>query len=183
MTTADQLAPHTKKNSRYNWIGLIVALAALAACLLFVLPAALAGNLFFAADVISGMPAQAIVYYHGQMYVYVPGDPQYDTIVDAAYQTLYHEIGIVGGFGWPEARYEQARTEGIAVELLYSEPVKIPGRRVDIADPVRLFFPLEVFGHEGEVVFRGGRDSYWGLPIHVDTLDRLRTAVEQVVNG
>jgi hypothetical protein len=60
--------------------------------------------------------------------------------------------------------------------------VKLPGNRMDIADPTRLFFPLEVFGHEGEVVFRGGRSDYWGLPIRVESLDPMRGIAEAIVS-
>ncbi len=172
-----------RRRSRYNWIGLVGMLIVAAICLLFLLPAALSGNLLFSADVVRGAPVQIALYYRGQSFIYEPGDPEYDLLLEAANATLVHETGFYEGFGWREERFDQARREGVAVELLYAEPVKVPGRRVDIADPIRLFFPLEVFGHEGELVFRGGRTEYWGLPIRVDTLDRLRDAVDQVVNG
>ncbi len=168
---------------KYNWIGLLAMLVGIFACFLFVLPAALSGNLLFASNVITQQPAQVTIYYDGDSYTYEPGDPQYDALVSAANETLANETGFWEGFGWSEERFTQARAEGIAVEFLYAQPVKIPGRRVDIADPTRLFFPLEVFGHTGEMVFRGGHLEYWGLPIRVDTLDRMRAAVEQIVHG
>lgn len=171
-----------KRRSEYNWAGLIIALATVGMCLLFVLPAALSGNPFFAFGRINRRPIQAIVYYEGEALVFTPDDPEYDRLVEACYTALAHEIGFAE-WGWSEQRFEQARTEGIAVELIYDRPVKLPGSRLDIADPTRLFFPLEVFGHEGEVVFRGGSHEYWGRPIRVDTLDPVREAVQQITGG
>lgn len=165
---------------RYNWVGLGIAMLLLfAACM--ILLALLSGNALFATDVITTRPAQVVVYHSGERLIYEPGDPEYGQLVDAAYETLYNESGIVEGLGWSDARFTQAREEGIAVELLYTEPVKLPGIRIDIADPTRLFFPLEVFGHSGEVVFRGSQDEYWGLPIRVESLDALRSAVNEIV--
>lgn len=169
------------RRSAYNWFGLIGMLALLIGCLFVALPAALSGNILFATDVITEQPVQAVIYYEGETIILEPGDADYNVIVEAAYETLGNETGIVEGVGWSEERFTQARSEGNAVELLYAEPVKIPGQRVDIADPTRLFFPLEVFGHDGDYVFRGGREEYWGLPIRVDTFDRLRAAVDDVM--
>lgn len=170
------------RKNHYNWIGLVIALFIIAFCFLFALPAALSGNILFSSNIVTGRPIQVAVYYEGETTVYEPGDPEYDRLVAAANETLANETGFFEGVGWSEERFHQARTEGIAVELLYAEPVKLPGRRVDISDPTRLFFPLEVFGAstEMQMVFRGGRDEYWGLPIRVDTLDRLRNAVDEV---
>ena len=167
-------------NRRYNWLGLIVALLLLAACLLYLLPAILSGNLFFAVNHIRTKPIQAIVYYHGQTNIYAPDSQEYNKLVDACYETLYNQVGITE-MGWSDERFEQARTEGVAVELLYAEPVKLPGQRLDIADPVQLFFPLDVHGFDKEIVFRGDADEYWGRPIHVDTLDRVRIVVEDIM--
>ena len=168
------------QNRRYNWLGLVVALTLLATCLLFLLPAALSGNLFFAVNNIRLKPIQVTIYYQGETEIYTPGSQEYDSLVEACYETLYHHIGIAE-LGWSDERFDQIRTEGIAVELLYAEPVKLPGKRLDIADPVRLFFPLELFGFDSEVVFRGDPGNYWGLPIQVDTLDRVRAAVKEIV--
>lgn len=167
--------------SSWNWLGLIGSLALLLVCFLFGLPAILSGNLLFATDIITGEPVQVMVYHHGASYTFEPGDPEYDLIVEAANTTLGQEAGYYE-WGWSEERFEQARSEGIAVELIYADPVKIPGNRVDIADPTRLFFPLEVFGADGEVVFRGGHREYWGLPIRVHTLDRMREVTETIVS-
>lgn len=169
------------QNRRYNWLGLVVALSLVAVCLLFLLPAALSSNLLFAVNSIRVRPIQVTVYYRGQTEVYMPDSQEYDRLVDACYETLYNQIGIVE-MGWSDKQFEQARAEGLAVELLYSEPVKLPGQRLDIADPLRLFFPLDIRGSKSEVVFRGAADDYWGLPIHVDTLDRVRTVVEEIMS-
>ena len=45
----------------------------------------------------------------------------------------------------------------------------------------RLFIPLNVFGHEGEVIFRGSVDDYWAAPIRVDTLDRVRSVANMII--
>lgn len=168
------------KRRSLNLIGLIVGLLLAGICMLFVVPALLSGNIFFAVGVINKKPIQAVIYYEGETYVYGPNDPEYDILVDACYATLRNENGFLE-WGWSDMRFSQARSEGIAVELFYEEPVKLPGKRLDIADPTRLFFPLYVFGFEGEIVFRGGEGEYWGRPIRVDTLDRVRNAVEQIV--
>lgn len=164
---------------KYNWLGLALALVAAGVCLLFVLPAVLANNPLFTIDYISERPAQVVVYYHGQNVVFLPGSEEYDQLVTACYQALYTETGVYE-MGWSGRRFAEARTEGVAVELIYTEPVKLPGRRVTMADPTRLFFPLEVFGFEGEVVFRGRDETYWGLPIRVASLDPVREAVEAI---
>jgi len=179
-TSIGRVLDKVTQNRRYNWFGLIVALALLGACLLFLLPAALSGNLFFAIDNIRVKPIQVTVYYQGEIEIYTPGSQEYNSLVEACYETLYHHIGITE-LGWSAERFDQVRTEGIAVELLYAEPVKLPGKRLDIADPVRLFFPLELFGFDSEVVFRGDPSRYWGLPIQVDTLDRVRAVVEGIM--
>lgn len=171
-------------SGKWNFLGLIVALLVIGACLLFVVPASLSDNLLFASDQIDQKPIQVILYQSGKSRVYTSGDPEYTELLEACYKTLANEIGM-SEMGWSDARFAQARGEGTAVELIYAQPVKLPGKRVDVADTYRLFFPLEVFGAQGEIVFRGGQgeDSYWGLPIHVDTLDRVRAVVEQIVNA
>lgn len=166
-------------SKQVNFKGLIIALALVLICLLFVIPAILSNNLLFAFNTIQGMPARVAIYRDGQAYDFYPGSQEYEMLVDAAYKTLYNEIGVEES-GWSSARFEQARSEGIAVELFYDEPVRIPGKRVDIADTYRLFFPLEVYGWNSEVVFRGGLNMYWALPVRVDTLDRLRDAIVQI---
>ncbi len=169
---------------RLNFLGLIIALLLLGICLLFLLPAALSGNLLFAFGHIGDKPAQVILYHTGQTLVFYPDDPEYDLLVDACYETLRHPLG-VGEIGWSDGRFEQARKEGIAVELLYAEPVKLPGERIDIADPTRLFFPVDVRGAagSGEVVFRGGGTFYWGGPIRVDTLEPVAEAINTIISG
>lgn len=166
-------------SKRTNLIGLLIALALALACLLFVVPAILADNPLFAFDTITARPTHVTVYDGGEATTFYPDSEEYDVLVEAAYQTLYNEIGLEES-GWSSLRFEQARAEGLAVELFYDEPVRIPGKRVDIADTYRLFFPLDVFGWDSDVVFRGGRNLYWGLPVRVDTLDRLREAVAQL---
>gem|GEM_PF-2233374 len=171
-----------KKKSFYNWAGLVVALLIVGVCLLFAIPAALSGNLLFATDIILQRPSQVIVYDKGQTYTFERSDPEFDTLVNTAYQAIGTENGI-REYGWSTARFEQARTTGTAVEFVYSEPVKLPGKRIDIADPTRLFFPLDVFGttNEPDMVFRGDENKYWAVPIRVDTLDPLREAVNKIV--
>lgn len=164
---------------RFNPLGLIVAFILMIACLMGLL-AILSGNPFYAFNRISEEPSQVIIYYDGETYFYEPDSEEYDLLVEAAYETLRNEQG-VAEFGWASSRFDQARTEGDAIELVYADPVKIPGNRVDIADVYRLFFPLDVFGWSSDVVFRGGRTMYWGLPVRVDTLDRLRDAVDEVI--
>ncbi len=163
-----------------NWLGLAIAVVLPGLCLLFVIPAMLSNNIFFAVDRIEAEPVQVVVYYGGDVYAFEPDDAEYDLLVDACYATLYEQNGF-NEWGWSDARFHQARSEGMAVELLYAEPVKLPGNRVNAADPTRLFFPLNVFGFSGEVVFRGGESDYWGGPIRVDTLDRVRDAVCEVL--
>jgi hypothetical protein len=170
-----------RRTKTANWFGLLFALALVFGCLLYALPAALSGNVLFATKIINERPAQAILYHDGESAVFEPGDPEYDLLVDAAYETLGAQMGF-NEWGWSDERYEQARAEGTALELIYTDPVKLPGNRMDIADPTRLFFPLYVFGHEGEVVFRGGQEEYWGLPIRVDSLDRVRTVAADIVS-
>jgi hypothetical protein len=167
-------------NPRYNWIGLVVSLAAVLFCFLYAVPAFLSGNALWGLDTISARPIQAILYNRGQTLIYEPGSKKYDLLVKAAYTTIYNQIG-VSEAGWSEARFMKARAEGLALELIYNEPVKLPGRRIDISDPSRLFFPLDVYGWTSEVVFRGGERGYWGLPLHIDSLDPLRQAVAKVL--
>lgn len=166
---------------RANWLGLSLSLALLFGCLLFGLPAVLSGNLLFATRIIQQRPVQVILYHQGESYTFEPGDSEYDQFVEVGYTLLGNEMGF-HEWGWSDERYAQARAEGTAVEFIYAEPVKLPGNRMDIADPTRLFFPLEVFGHEGEVVFRGGRSDYWGLPIRVESLDPMRGIAEAIVS-
>ena len=173
----------TRRRISYNWLGLLVVLIAVALCFLFVLPAALASNVAFFSKSISTLPAQVMVYYDGETYIYQQGDTEYDQIVEVAYDILGEERGIQDGFGWSDSRFEQARSDGNAVEFIYAEPVKLPGRRVDAAAPVRLMFPLNVFGHSGEMVLRGGQEDYWGAPIRVPSLDPLRETVDNIIVG
>lgn len=171
----------TKEERPFNVGGLIVALALPGLCLLLVLPAILSNNLLFATDWVLQEPEYAVIFYKGDTYIFEPGDPEYDSLVEVCNTTLAHENGFVE-WGWSDQRFEQARTEGIAVELIYGDPVKVPGSRMDIGDMYRLFFPLEVHGFSGEVVFRGGESEYWGNPIRVETLDWLREMVEQIIS-
>ena len=163
-----------------NLAGLLIALGLLAGCFFFAIPAALSDNIFFAVGRISERPEQVVLYHDGQTYEYLPTSIHYDRIVDTAYQIIRKEAG-VDESGWSETRFTQARTEGTAVEMIYNEPVKLPGSRVDIADTYRLFIPLEVFGWNNEVIFRGGHTMYWGLPIRVDSLDPLREVIADVL--
>jgi hypothetical protein len=161
--------------------GLAVAIIALGVCLLYVLPAILSDNILFATSAITVKPIQAIVYYEGKTTIYEPSQPGYDTLIDGAYKTLSLENGFEE-MGWSDARFQQARSEGIAVELIYTEPVKLPGNRMNIADVYRVFFPLKVFGFEGNYVFRGGLNDYWGAPTRVDNMDAVNEAVNTVIN-
>ena len=140
----------------------------------------MSNNLLFASGRIIEKPVQAILHYEGETYIFQPGDPQYDALIEASYVTLLFENGFME-MGWAEERFAQVKAEGDAVELIYAQPVKVPGARFDMGDTYRLFFPLDVFGFEGEVVFRGGDSQYWGNPLRVDTLDRIRGTVNQIV--
>lgn len=173
---------HRPAPRKFNWLGFIATLAIPALCLLFAVPAFLSDNLLFATNAIPQKPYQVVLYYDGESYVYEPGDREYGVLVDAAYATLATQNGFQE-WGWSDTRFQQARIEGDALEFLYLEPVKIPGNRLDIADTYRLFFPLDVFGWDAEVVFRGGDSSYWGAPIRVDNFDELRGAVAEVVSA
>ncbi len=163
-----------------SWFGLLMALAAMFACLFFALPAALSGNILFATNIIQGKPVQIAIYHDGDIITLEPDQAGYDELVSALYASLGDEIGYYE-WGWSEERFAQARIEGISIELIYAEPVKLPGNRLDIADPTKLFVPLDVFGYEGEAVFRGGRSGYWALPIHVKTLDMVRAITEEII--
>jgi hypothetical protein len=165
---------------RYNWLGLVFAFGLVMFCLLGVLPAALSGNPWFSTGYIDKEPDEIHVYYKGKSETFMPGDPEYDRIVSVAYEVIRSENG-VDEVGLSDGRLEQARSEGIGVEMLYKEPVKLPGRRIDIADPTRIFIILEAFGYKGEFIWRGGRSEYWGLPIRVPTLDPLRRVVEDIM--
>jgi len=172
-------------NPRYNWIGLILSLAVMFFCFLFVLPAFLSGNPLWAFNTIPSRPIQAILYTENGPLIFEPGSKDYDLLVNAAYDAIYKQVG-VSDVGWNEQRFAEARQDGLALELIYNEPVKLPGRRIDISDPTRLFFPLDVFGWTNssaysEVIFRGGERSYWGLPIHAESLDPVREAAQQVL--
>jgi len=170
---------HTSMGS---WLSLIGVLAGLLACFFFALPAALSGNLLFATNVIQGKPVQIALYHDGEVTTFETGDAEYDRLTEAVYTALGNEIGYYE-WGWSEARFDQARAQGTSIELLYAEPVKLPGNRLDIADPTRLFVPLDVFGYEGEAVFRGGRSGYWALPIHVETLDAVRAIAQEIAEA
>ena len=82
------------RRSSTRLIGLIVAFVLLGACLFFALPAILSGNLLFATGNISGRPAQVVVYHEGKKWTFKPGDPEYDKLVDTAYDAIRHENGI-----------------------------------------------------------------------------------------
>jgi hypothetical protein len=169
--------PHTSMGS---WLGLVAALGGLFACLFFALPAALSGNILFATNIIQGKPVQAVIYHDGSTITLSPDDPEYDQLVNSVYTALGNEIGYYE-WGWSEERFTQARAEGISLEFMYARPVKLPGNRIDIADPTRLFIPLDVFGYEGDAVFRGGRSGYWALPIHLASLDDIRTVTDEII--
>lgn len=164
----------------FNLVGILTSFLLLGVAF-FVLVALLSGNVFFATKRIVEKPYQVIVYYEGKTVFFEPGDPEYDRLVAAAYDAIADETGLAE-WGWSEQRFESARNEGIAVEFMYLDPVKLPGNRLDIADAYRLFFPLEVFGWQGEVVFRGGDETYWGAPIRVKSLDPLRRAVDDITD-
>lgn|SRR5574341_145391 len=170
---------YQKKKS--NVAGLLIALGGVALCLLFFVPAMLSGNMLFATAIIPQTPHEIAVYAGGQTFTYKPGDAEYDLLVDAAYDSIATQNGF-HEWGWSAERFEAARKEGVAVELFYNEPVKLPGSRVDIGDVYRLFIPLDVFGFTGgNVVFRGGDDTYWGAPLRLGTLDPLRQTVNEIV--
>ena len=168
----------TKKKT--NIAGLLLTLAVPGLCLFVLLPAMLSGNALATMNTIANLPDEVVVYYNGQSVSYTPQDEEYDLLVDAAYDVIVDETGI-HEMGWADDRFNQARSEGIALEMFYSRPVKLPGNRVDIGDVYRLFIPLEVFGFNDAVVFRGGTDSYWGAPLRVENLDILREMVDSII--
>ena len=173
-------AQSMRRSAAMNWLGLAFSLMLILICMLFALPAILSGNLLFATDVISVRPSQVILYHAGKSYTFEPGEPEYDLLVNAANETLMHENGI-NEWGWSDQQFEQVRHQDTALEMIYTDPVKLPGSRFDIADPIRLFFPLMVNGHQGEIIFRGGSDDYWAAPIRVDTLDRVRSIANAII--
>jgi len=169
--------PRKKKT---NVWGLLLALGLPAACLIFVVPAMLSGNALFATDIIVQTPYEIVLYHDGQELSYLPGDVGYDLLLDASYEAIATQNGF-NEWGWSERRFNQARTEGTAVEMFYSEPVKLPGSRVDVADVYRLFIPLEVFGaSDANMVFRGGESEYWGAPLRLATLDPVYEIVTEL---
>jgi hypothetical protein len=172
-----EVRAHTSMGS---WLGLILVLGALFACLLFALPAALSGNILFASNVIQGKPVQVVLYHDGDPITFSPDDKEYDQLVSSVYAALGDEIGYYE-WGWSEERFTQARSQGTSIEMMYAQPVKLPGNRLDIADPTRLFVPLDVFGYEGDAVFRGGRSGYWALPLHLQSLDDVRAIASEII--
>ncbi|NDJ54350.1 MAG: hypothetical protein GYB68_14870 [Chloroflexi bacterium] len=174
-------AQRRRKGSRYNLLGMLGALGLAFACLLIFLPAAYSSNpLFFIDTFVSSRPALVTVYYEGWQASFDSSDPEFDLLVDGAYESIASQNGFIS-MGWSERRFNQARTEGIALEMFYDEPVVLPGNRVDIGDVRRLFIPLDVFGSGNPwVVFRGGDDLYWGDPIRLSNMEPVRQAVEQV---
>lgn len=167
---------------RHNWIGLVIAIGLVMFCFLGVLPAALSGNPWFSTGYINEEPDQIVVYYKGKTATYAPDSPEYQRLVAVIYDVIRTENGI-NEVGVSTDRQAQARSEGIAVEMFYKQPVKLPGRRIDIADPTRLLIILEAFGYSGEFVWRGGRTEYWGLPLRVPTLDPIRKVVDDIMAG
>ena len=89
------------KSKQLNFLGLAISLVLLGICLLFVIPAALSGNMFFAFGRISQKPEQVIIYRDGETHIFEPGSTEYDKLVDAAYDALKTEIGIEES-GWSE---------------------------------------------------------------------------------
>ncbi|NDJ52315.1 MAG: hypothetical protein GYB68_04410 [Chloroflexi bacterium] len=171
-----------KTRDRYNIKGMLIALGIVFIVLLIGIPAALSGNLlFFVPTAIEQEPVMVHVYHNGQQISFEPGDAEYRLLVDAVYEAISTENGFLS-MGWSNRRFSQARNDGVAVELIYDEPVVLPGNRINSGHPIRLFVPLDVYGtNNPPIVFRGGAGQYWGDPMRVVSLEPVATAVNVVV--
>jgi hypothetical protein len=147
------------------------------AALVYFTPVVQTGNLLWFLPVFNDKAEQIVVYRRGEQFTLTPNDPDYDELTAVANRLISKIKAVHATFGISDSGLEELRTEGVAVELYYAEPLKLP-HSANLGGPNQLLIPLSSYYVENPVVIRGFDGEYWGAALRVGDLGPLQAAVE-----
>jgi hypothetical protein len=168
-----------KRDLNLRAFGLILLLTIVA--LVYLTPVVQSGNFLWFLPVFDTRAEKIIVYRHGEQITLQPADPDFDELTDVSNQLISNIKAVHRTFGISESGLEALRAEGVAVELFYAEPLKLP-HSANLSGPNQLLIPLSGHYVENPIVIRGFDGEYWGAALRVGDLDRLQAAVEALGN-
>jgi hypothetical protein len=147
------------------------------AALVYFTPVVQTGNLLWFLPVFDTKAEQIVVYRRGAQFTLYPGDPDYDELTALANRLISKIKAVHATFGISDSGLEELLTKGVAVELTYAEPLKLP-HSANLGGPNQLLIPLSGYYAETPVVIRGFDGEYWGAALRVGDLRPLQAAVE-----
>ena len=117
---------------------------------------------------------------HGERTVLNPGHPAFDTLVDAATQSLskLNNSGIVD-VGLSEQTLTDYATDSLVLELHFDSPV-VFNTAARTGKPTQLLIPIEGRHADGGLVFRGEQGEWWYGAVRMADPQPLLLALEQM---
>ncbi len=121
-------------------------------------------------------PRQIIVVNHGQPTQIFPDDPRFAAIVDAFNRSIssgYH----YSGMGFSDPTWERVERDGLYVDTIYAEPVRLRGS-FEPTNRLRLLVSGENI-HRTQVLFRSNETEWARSPYKLSTVEPLEQVLER----
>jgi hypothetical protein len=125
------------------------------------------------------LPVRVLVYYNGEKYEYLPGDPDFALLAEAIRQSLDGGVLRQSGIGLGEETLKEAYAKYVTVEAFFGRPVKLHANFYT-GHPVKMLFPITGRHSELGVVVLGDERGYQVNPPVLKTLQPLRDALVEL---
>lgn len=146
------------------------------AALVYLTPVVQTGNFLWFLPVFNTKAEQIIVYRRGEQFTLQPADSDFDELTALSNQLISKIKAVHATFGISDSGLEELRAEGVAVELFYAEPLKLP-HSANLSGPNQLLIPLSGHYTINPVAIRGFEGDYWGAALRLGDLTALKASV------
>lgn len=168
----------TPRRTGSNVTVILLIVVGILAAAYYVIPAITAGDLLWFSSDFNAQPRQITIIDRGQRTTIGPADPRFAPIVDAFNQSLTQGYR-AASLGFSEGTWEVVDRNGLLVEAIYAEPVRLHARG-GFAPTERLL--LLINGeqiHTTKLLFRSNPDALDPIPMIVNNVDPIKTTLEQ----
>ncbi len=121
-------------------------------------------------------PSQIVVVNRGQPTQILPGDPRFAAITDAFNRSIssgYHDSGM----GFSDPTWAQLEQDGLYVDTIYAEPVRLHGN-FEPTTRMRLLVRGDNM-HRTKVLFRSNEAEWSRTPYSLNTVEPLQQVLER----
>jgi hypothetical protein len=121
-------------------------------------------------------PSQIVVVNHGQPMQILPDDPRFAAITDAFNRSIssgYHDSGM----GFSDPTWEQLEQDGLYIDMIYAEPVRLHGN-FEPTTRMRLLVSGDKI-HRTKVLFRSNETEWARNPYALNSVEPLQQVLER----